>query len=639
MESFLLALKAVNLIGAGWFDTANHDGRLGVSHSCHHEFEVLLDTIAAQSDKKAYLNQKQTCDAGFLIPQHSVLFVLFDEKAAAGLPSSLGGQIPQDYLSTLQLVAQQDGLLVLQTKTVHNLNDAHVALWHCGSWFCFFARDLLDSQSPLPGQCRTKQFSARKHGETPNKHTQSNRSSLPSDPAASGGSSHPSAQAARSSEAQQARSLSDGGHESESDSDDSSVVHVTSASCAAQRGPRPQDLHFEEYRLSPDCLICLEAFKPAQPHVRAAFDGCNHAYCHVACAAMWTGKSNSCPLCKAPVSQLLDVTVTPTARLTSLGALAASAGKRDESVDMDATVHRSCMAVNRVHPVAQAALPSDAGDELTAALQAQLENALCMVCGHDQDDHLLLLCDGCDAGAHTYCVGLSAVPSGDWYCGTCAAARDRNAPSQLLDSQIPADASTGQCRAHTATENLSAAVQYRPAGQGSTSSAASAAGRSVAPSQHQQEARARLRNLLWRRRQYSRVQAESASGRVQGRSTHQEDVLRDLAPGLSDTSYSDSEESHADADDSHRSTGTVGHRQSAAPAATALFAWADQVQFEGGFSTEQRGIPPGASANASAQASDHAQRQGVGGVKRSRSGKSAPRAHNPFLSVPMKKRA
>ena len=41
----------------------------------------------------------------------------------------------------------------------------------------------------------------------------------------------------------------------------------------------------------------------------------------------------------------------------------------------------------------------------------------CHVCGGDDDRENLLLCDGCTAGAHTMCLGLSCAPPGKWYCG------------------------------------------------------------------------------------------------------------------------------------------------------------------------------------------------------------------------------
>ena len=37
-------------------------------------------------------------------------------------------------------------------------------------------------------------------------------------------------------------------------------------------------------------------------------------------------------------------------------------------------------------------------------------------------DELILLCDSCDRGHHTFCLEppLSDIPEGDWYCPDCA---------------------------------------------------------------------------------------------------------------------------------------------------------------------------------------------------------------------------
>lgn len=47
----------------------------------------------------------------------------------------------------------------------------------------------------------------------------------------------------------------------------------------------------------------------------------------------------------------------------------------------------------------------------------------CAVCGTDHDASTLLLCDGldgrCVSTAHTYCIGLEAVPENDWFCESC----------------------------------------------------------------------------------------------------------------------------------------------------------------------------------------------------------------------------
>lgn len=43
----------------------------------------------------------------------------------------------------------------------------------------------------------------------------------------------------------------------------------------------------------------------------------------------------------------------------------------------------------------------------------------CLSCGEDDDHANLLLCEGCNAEYHTYCLSppLRSVPAGDWYCG------------------------------------------------------------------------------------------------------------------------------------------------------------------------------------------------------------------------------
>ena len=51
------------------------------------------------------------------------------------------------------------------------------------------------------------------------------------------------------------------------------------------------------------------------------------------------------------------------------------------------------------------------------------EDQPCLICGQDDDEELLLACDGCDAYYHTYCVDLDQVPIGHWYCESCESQR------------------------------------------------------------------------------------------------------------------------------------------------------------------------------------------------------------------------
>ena len=45
----------------------------------------------------------------------------------------------------------------------------------------------------------------------------------------------------------------------------------------------------------------------------------------------------------------------------------------------------------------------------------------CKVCHSKDDEDAMLLCDGCDAGYHTYCSQppIEEVPEGDWFCPSC----------------------------------------------------------------------------------------------------------------------------------------------------------------------------------------------------------------------------
>lgn len=54
-------------------------------------------------------------------------------------------------------------------------------------------------------------------------------------------------------------------------------------------------------------------------------------------------------------------------------------------------------------------------------------------CGSQHDDGVLLLCDGCDRGFHTYCVGLSHVPDGDWLCPCCI--RDSDGEVGIVEAE------------------------------------------------------------------------------------------------------------------------------------------------------------------------------------------------------------
>ncbi|KAM9084274.1 bromodomain adjacent to zinc finger domain protein 2B isoform 12-T16 [Megaptera novaeangliae] len=54
---------------------------------------------------------------------------------------------------------------------------------------------------------------------------------------------------------------------------------------------------------------------------------------------------------------------------------------------------------------------------------ASLQVKYCQICRKGDNEELLLLCDGCDKGCHTYChrPKITTIPDGDWFCPACIA--------------------------------------------------------------------------------------------------------------------------------------------------------------------------------------------------------------------------
>ncbi|XP_047457043.1 bromodomain adjacent to zinc finger domain protein 2B isoform X3 [Mugil cephalus] len=54
----------------------------------------------------------------------------------------------------------------------------------------------------------------------------------------------------------------------------------------------------------------------------------------------------------------------------------------------------------------------------------------CQLCQKGDNEELLLLCDGCDKGCHTYCHSprITTVPDGDWFCPSCVKKESGQSP-------------------------------------------------------------------------------------------------------------------------------------------------------------------------------------------------------------------
>lgn len=68
--------------------------------------------------------------------------------------------------------------------------------------------------------------------------------------------------------------------------------------------------------------------------------------------------------------------------------------------------------------------------EKAIAWERSVTKVTCQVCRKGDNDECLLLCDGCDRGCHMYCLRpkITQVPEGDWFCPTCIAQEECDAP-------------------------------------------------------------------------------------------------------------------------------------------------------------------------------------------------------------------
>ena len=60
----------------------------------------------------------------------------------------------------------------------------------------------------------------------------------------------------------------------------------------------------------------------------------------------------------------------------------------------------------------------------------------CLICNSGHDEHVLLLCDGCDRAFHTYCINLKNVPRWSWYCNGCLMNKEKKNKKEQIFSPI-----------------------------------------------------------------------------------------------------------------------------------------------------------------------------------------------------------
>ncbi|PGH02474.1 hypothetical protein GX51_04642 [Blastomyces parvus] len=126
---------------------------------------------------------------------------------------------------------------------------------------------------------------------------------------------------------------------------------------------------------------------------------CGHNL-HDDCLKPWVERANSCPICRQNFN-MVELTDTVGGPVVSSYCVQdrVQVAEIDPSMIMDDLGHES-------------------------------DSQPCPICGYDDNEEVLLLCDGCDVAIHTYCVGLDSVPSGPWHCAQCETQRPISAVGQ-----------------------------------------------------------------------------------------------------------------------------------------------------------------------------------------------------------------
>lgn len=107
------------------------------------------------------------------------------------------------------------------------------------------------------------------------------------------------------------------------------------------------------------------------------------------------------------------------------------------------------------------------------AWERSIMKVYCQICRKGDNEDLLLLCDGCDKGCHTYChkPKINAIPEGDWYCPACISKASNQSPkSKKTPSRVQSSGGGGKKSAESAKKNKKQqeACEEQEAGSGST---------------------------------------------------------------------------------------------------------------------------------------------------------------------------
>ncbi|XP_037546121.1 bromodomain adjacent to zinc finger domain protein 2B [Nematolebias whitei] len=110
------------------------------------------------------------------------------------------------------------------------------------------------------------------------------------------------------------------------------------------------------------------------------------------------------------------------------------------------------------------------------AWERSIMKVYCQMCKKGDNEDLLLLCDGCDKGCHTYChkPKITSIPEGDWYCPACISTASGSSPKSKKPPVKPAASGGGGGKKGTEAKK-----NGKPAGNGEVSEEDSASASST----------------------------------------------------------------------------------------------------------------------------------------------------------------
>ena len=143
-------------------------------------------------------------------------------------------------------------------------------------------------------------------------------------------------------------------------------------------------------RKVPNCAICLNVIRKCT-HVGVP-ESCCHKFC-LSCIQNWSTVNNICPIDRIPF----------------------------EKINVRKTVNSKSIDVILVSKDANHNLDTLGSDDEANPINV-FDYIRCQICGMDDRESMLLICDACGECYHyDTCLSqpLPGVPEGDWFCSDC----------------------------------------------------------------------------------------------------------------------------------------------------------------------------------------------------------------------------